>query len=181
MALTALDWKRLPMQTLGASATVADTLDAIYNAFQATSYNNGDSRSAGNVQAWTASREQVDGTTVAVYCFPAGAAHAVSQKQGMIFAGQDAGSITNFPLMDHDNSNGPAQSNNNQSWGWTFNQNNLFVGHVMGVTNGASDYDGTGGARNNANTSPFTTGGFTGYARFGDADYHQNGKVIFLK
>ena len=181
MALTALNWKRLATQTLGASATVADTLDAIYTAFQATSYNNGDSRSAGNTQAWTAARQQSGGTTTAVYCFPASAASATSRKQGVIFAGQDAGSISNFPLLDMYNSGPSQRALGSASWQHDYLQNCLFVGHAMGVTNGASDYDGTGGAGSSASDSPFSTGGFTGYCRFGDAGFHGSGKVILYE
>ena len=181
MALTALNWKRLATQTLGGSATVADTLDAIYTAFQASTYNNGDSRSAGNTQAWTAARQQSGGTTTAVYCFPASAASATSRKQGVVFAGQDAGSISNFPLLDLHDSGPSTRAAGSQSWQHDYLQNGLFVGHAMGVTNGASDYDGTGGAGSSATDSPFSTGGFTGYCRFGDAAFHAGGKVIMYE
>jgi hypothetical protein len=182
MALAALDWKRLATQTLGGSATVADTLDAIYTAFQATSYNNGDARSAGNVQAWTAARQQTGGgVTTAVYCFPASAASAVSRKSGVVFAGQDAASISNFPLFDMYNSGPATRKLGSETWNHDYLQNCLFVGHAMGVTNGASDYDGTGGAGSSATDSPFSTGGFTGYSRFGDEGFHGSGKVILYE
>ena len=181
MALAALNWKRLATQTIAADGTVADTLDAIFTAFAATSYNNGDARSAGNTQAWTATRQQDGGTTTAVYCFPASAASATSRKSGVVFAGQDAGSISNFPLFDLHNSGPATRALGSATWQHNYLQNCLFVGHAMGVTNGASDYDGTGGAGSSATDSPFSSGGFTGYIRFGDADYHGSGKVIIYE
>ena len=181
MALTALNWKRLATQTLAADATVAETLDAIFTAFATTSYNNGDARSAGNNQAWTATREQVGGTTVAVRCFPASAASATSRKQGVVFAGEDAGSISNFPLIDMYNSGPATRATGGANWQHTFLQNCLFVGHAMGVTNGDSDYDGTKGAGSSATDPPFSSGGFTGYLRFGDAGFHGSGKVILYE
>jgi hypothetical protein len=178
MALGALNWKRLATQTLASDATVADTLDAIYNAFAATSYNNGDTRSAGNAQAWTARREQDGSTTEAVYLHPAPATSTTSGKNAVVFAGKDAGSISNFALFDLDAGPATAQRST-QSWGQDFLQNCLFVGHAQGVTNGYSDWSSF--ARTSATTSPYTSGGFTGYVRFGDAAFHGSGKIILYE
>lgn len=70
MALTALTWKQLPTQSLSSSHTIADILNAVFNAFGSSTYADGTSRTLGAGVAWTFSRYQLLGTTEAVYGSP---------------------------------------------------------------------------------------------------------------
>jgi len=70
MALTALTWRQLPVQTLAAGYTITTLLDAIYTALGSTTYVNGAARTPGSGVAWTVSRYQAASVTQAVYAYP---------------------------------------------------------------------------------------------------------------
>ncbi len=72
MSLSALNWRRLPTQVLGASTAVA-VLDAIYTALGpgGVTYYDGSTRTPGSGSAGTWTRYQNAGTTEALYCTPA--------------------------------------------------------------------------------------------------------------
>ena len=95
MALPALTWRLLPVQSLGTSSTVTQILDAIWTAFGSTSYANGDARSAGSGVAWTMTRSQSVGVTQAVYGGPP--TNPINQQ--VIIAGLVSGSPSPAPTM----------------------------------------------------------------------------------
>ena len=71
MALTALTWRQLPVQTLAAGYTLANLLDAVYTALGSSTYVNGAARTPGSGVAWTVARYQAAGpVTQAVYAYP---------------------------------------------------------------------------------------------------------------
>jgi hypothetical protein len=70
MALPALTWRQLPVQTLAAGYTITTLLDAIYTALGSTTYVNGAARTPGSGVAWTVSRFQSASVTQAVYAYP---------------------------------------------------------------------------------------------------------------
>jgi hypothetical protein len=69
MALTPLNWRYVGTATLSA-VTVPAMLDAIYTLGTATTYANGSARTPGSGSAWTWLRQQIAGTTEAVYGNP---------------------------------------------------------------------------------------------------------------
>lgn len=69
MALTPLNWKYVGTATL-TSSFLTNMLDAIYNLGIATTYANGSTRTPGTGSAWTWARQQISGTTEAVYGNP---------------------------------------------------------------------------------------------------------------
>lgn len=70
MALPALTWRQLPVQTLASGYTITSLLDAIYTALGSSTYVNGAARTPGSGVAWTVSRYQAVGVTQAVYAYP---------------------------------------------------------------------------------------------------------------
>lgn len=70
MALAALTWRQLPVQTLASGYTITTLLDAVYTALSSTTYVNGAARTQGSGVAWTVSRYQAASVTQAVYCYP---------------------------------------------------------------------------------------------------------------
>lgn len=96
MVLPRLHWKKITyFPNLGSITTNSGVLDAIYNAFQATTYDDGTTRT-GSTTEWTIARYQNAGTTEAVYGTPPAA--AVSDLR-VIIAGQN--SVTKTPTMDY--------------------------------------------------------------------------------
>lgn len=91
MSLTPQQWKKLPVQTLGAT-TLPTILDAIYTALTSATYYDASARTAGAGSAWTFSRYQNAGTTEAVYGTPP--TDAIAHRA--IFAGVNA---ARTPLM----------------------------------------------------------------------------------
>lgn len=89
MALTALNWRRMASQAVG-SSTVENILNAIYTAYGAATYIDGETR-AGKPTAWTILRYQNVGVTEAVYGTPPAA--AVNDLR-VIISGVDAGAPT---------------------------------------------------------------------------------------
>jgi len=89
MALVALNWRRIASQAV-ASSTVEDMLNAIYTAYGAAAYIDGETR-AGKPTAWTISRYENVGVTEAIYGTPPAA--AVNDLR-VILAGVDAGAPT---------------------------------------------------------------------------------------
>lgn len=69
MALSPLQWRYVGTATLG-SSFVNNMLDAIYTLGTATTYANGTTRTPGTASAWTWARQQISGTTEAVYGNP---------------------------------------------------------------------------------------------------------------
>lgn len=69
MPLAALNWKYVGTATLG-SSFVNNMLDAIFTLGTATTYANGNTRTPGTASAWTWLRQQISGTTEAVYGNP---------------------------------------------------------------------------------------------------------------
>lgn len=96
MALPQLHWKKTGPHATGGVATAEDTLNAIYDAFQATQYHDATTRTPGSGSAWTATRYQNGGTTEAVYLTPPSA--AVNGFR-VILSGVDSGSPT--PTMGY--------------------------------------------------------------------------------
>jgi hypothetical protein len=134
MALPALTWRELPTQVLTSGYTIYQMLDAIYTAYQSSTYINGVARTIGSGVAWTMSRYQNGANTEAVYGFPP----TNTLTQQVIIAGTN---VVKSPT--------PTIAPNNAA----YTQNQLYVG-----------INKNSGAFTSWNAAlPFTSGSFSGY------------------
>ena len=109
MSVSALNWKFIGKTTLGGSAAIDDVLDAIYDLFANSSYDDGTSRSTGTLNssgaaassgvAWTPSKFQNGGTTEAVYLVPSTAGSSTNDNMRVIFAGATS-EPSDFPFYN---------------------------------------------------------------------------------
>ena len=164
MAASALNWSYIGKATLGGSATIADALDAIYDLFNQATNDLGASR--GNA-TWDPNKITDGGVTIGVRLSAGSDASATCQGCPIILAGK-AGTISDFPLMDFSNFQfltGDSQTSNH-----TFENSVLYGGLAKNAGSFTSLSPG-------AAVTPFTSGGWTGFARITDNNFWANGKI----
>lgn len=135
--LPELLYRKLPVQVVYTTGTptVAETLNAIYNALKSTSYADRTPRTPGSGTAWDVSRYQNGGTTEALY---AKAPLAAISTMDIILAGVDSGAPT--PTM--------------------LTPDSFSTGYMLvGINKGGSGFNAWD------NAAPFTSGNFSGYWR----------------
>jgi hypothetical protein len=177
MSVSALNWKYIGSTSLGGATDIDDVLDGIYNLLNATSYYDGTSRTPGSGVAWNPTK-YVDTVTKAVHCEPSSAASSTCQGMRIVFAGEDTGSNANFPLYDLRSGNGPADKDSGISASpttrHTWEQAHLYGGLAKNAGNFTSITPGS-------TTTPFTSGGFTGFAQICDGEFYNNGTLFMYE
>jgi hypothetical protein len=174
MAISALNWKFIGSSTMASSTTIDGVLDGIYTLLNSSTYHDGSSRTAGSGIAWNPTKETDSGTTIAVHCSPSSAASSTCQGMRVIFAGIDTGSSANFPLYDL--TGGPADEESNSGGDTGVEHQWLQACLFGGLAKNAGSFNSiTAGAT----TTPFTSGGFTGFTRISQ-ESHFNNSVLYM-
>ncbi len=163
MAVAASTWKFIGKTTLGGSAAISDTLDAIHALFDANAYDDGTARTPGSGIAWD-STKITDSGTKGCYLTPSSAASSTGDNIRVIFAGHTS-TISNFPLYNH--SNFPTHTGDGSTQ-HTWSNSYLFGAMAKNAGSFSSLSPG-------ADTTPFSSGGFTGFVRIADENCHANG------
>ena len=176
MTVSALNWKFIGSSTMASSTTIDAILDGIYTLLNSSTYHDGSSRTAGSGIAWSPSKVQDSSTTIAVHCEPSSAASSTCRGMRVIFAGIDTSSSANFPLYNLNGTTGPAQEESN-SGGDTGQKHQWLQACLFGglAKNAGSFNSITAGA----DTTPFTSGGFTGFTRISQ-ESHFNNSVLYM-
>lgn len=175
MSVSALNWKYIGTTTLGGSTDIDDTLDAIYTLLNSSTYYDGSSRTPGSGVAWNPTK-YVDTVTKAVYCSPSSDASDTCKGTRIIFAGVDSSLPSGFPLYNLNG--GPANEESNSGSDSTryhdWLQACLFAGFAKNAGSFTDIVPGT-------STTPFTSGGFTGFTKVADENHFNNGKLFIYE
>ena len=165
---SALSWKYIGKSVLGGSATIADALDAIYTLFNASSYDDSSSRTAGAGVAWNPTKV-VSGVTIGVHLTASSAASSTAQGCKICFAGK-ATEISDFPLLNFAANRFPMATGDHTGGNHTWSNSFLYGGLAKNAGNFNSLSPGV-------DTTPFTSGGWTGFSKIADDAHWANGTI----